>query len=87
LGLTSWIYTPHLAEDANFKQKARARPNDKRDKSLQPGQGAFVDNDKYTEHLTAAMKTNPGEVSYLTPYNTISSNDTNRSIIVSVLRR
>jgi hypothetical protein len=59
----SWLYTAHLAEDANFKQKARARPNDKNDESLQPGQGAFVNNNKFTNHLENAMKINPGEVS------------------------
>jgi hypothetical protein len=52
----------HLAEDANFKQKARVRPNNNRDKALLPGSGAFVDNEKYSSHLTTAMKLNDAEV-------------------------
>jgi hypothetical protein len=49
--INSWIYARYLAEDANFKQKARARQNDARDPSLGPGWATFVDNDKYMAHL------------------------------------
>jgi hypothetical protein len=77
--LTSrWIYKMHLAEDANFKQKARVRPNDNRDKALLPGSGAFVDSDKYSAHLATSMKLNPSEVSLSLPQ---KIRDTDRSIL------
>jgi hypothetical protein len=52
----------HVAEDANFKQKARVRPNDDRDQALLPGSAAFVDNEKYSSHLRSAMKLSDAEV-------------------------
>ncbi|KAL0576148.1 hypothetical protein V5O48_005839 [Marasmius crinis-equi] len=42
-----FLYALFLSEDANFKQKARARPNDSRDPSLSPGWGCFVSHDEY----------------------------------------
>ncbi|KAL0568415.1 hypothetical protein V5O48_013569 [Marasmius crinis-equi] len=46
-----FLYALFLSEDANFKQKARARPNDSRDPALGPGWGCFVPNDAYQEEL------------------------------------
>lgn len=40
-----------LAEDANFKQKARLRPKSSKDPPLGPGWATFVQNDAYLEHL------------------------------------
>ncbi|KAL0563357.1 hypothetical protein V5O48_018711, partial [Marasmius crinis-equi] len=42
-----FLYALFLSEDANFKQKARARPNDSRDPALSPGWGCFVSHDEY----------------------------------------
>jgi hypothetical protein len=80
----SWLYTAHLAEDANFKQKARARPNDNEDESLQPGQGAFVNNSQFTQHLEKAMQINPGEVTSPLCLNQLKSNEVYRLTIVLV---
>jgi hypothetical protein len=40
-----------VAEDANFKQKARLRAGDAKDPALGPGWATFVNNEKYFEHL------------------------------------
>ncbi|KAJ8076143.1 hypothetical protein PM082_022128 [Marasmius tenuissimus] len=42
-----FLYTLFLSEDANFKQKARSRPNNRRDPALEPGWGSFVPNNIY----------------------------------------
>lgn len=49
--LYRWIYGLILAEDANFKQKARLRSNNMKDPPLGPGWATFVHNDAYLEHL------------------------------------
>ncbi|KAL0565976.1 hypothetical protein V5O48_016043 [Marasmius crinis-equi] len=46
-----FLYALFLAEDTNFKQKARAQPNDDRDPPLGSGWGVFVPNDVYMEEL------------------------------------
>ncbi|ESK83397.1 hypothetical protein Moror_15625 [Moniliophthora roreri MCA 2997] len=43
----SWLYGLTVSVDANFKQKARAHPNDPRDPALAPGTGCCVDHDCY----------------------------------------
>ena len=46
-----WLYSQILAEDANFKQKARARSNITKDPPLGPGWGTFVENEAYIQHI------------------------------------
>jgi len=41
-----------VAEDANFKQKARLRSNASRDPALGPGWATFVNNEAYLKHLS-----------------------------------
>lgn len=50
----SWLYNLILAEDANFKQKARARSNINKDPPLGPGWGTFVENEAYLRHISTA---------------------------------
>jgi hypothetical protein len=49
-----WLYSLILAEDANFKQKARARSNINKDPPLGPGWGTFVENEAYLRHISTA---------------------------------
>jgi hypothetical protein len=51
--LYRWLYALLLAMDANFKQKARARPNDNRDIQLGAGWGCVVDSEEYSELIKA----------------------------------
>lgn len=46
-----WLYSRILAEDANFKQKAKLRSSDEKDPVLGPGWATFVNNQAYMEHL------------------------------------
>ncbi|KAK7021775.1 hypothetical protein VNI00_017286 [Paramarasmius palmivorus] len=48
-----WLYALLLSMDANFKQRARARPNDARDVQLGPGWGCVVDWEEYSTLITA----------------------------------
>jgi hypothetical protein len=57
-----WLYSLFLAEDANFKQKARARSNINKDPPLGPGWGTFVENEAYLSHISTAP--NKTEVLY-----------------------
>jgi hypothetical protein len=50
-----------LAEDANFKQKARLRSDVTKDPPLGPGWGTFVENRAYIEYVAQAA--NADEVS------------------------
>ena len=52
--LLRWRYYLFLAEDANFKQKARARSNTNKDPPLGPGWGTFVENEGYLQHISTA---------------------------------
>ena len=56
-----WLYCLILAEDANFKQKARLRSDVTRDPPLGPGWGTFVENLAYIKYVAEA--TNADEVS------------------------
>lgn len=49
--LERWLYSLIMAEDANFKQKARLRPKTSKDPPLGPGWATFVQNDAYLQHL------------------------------------
>lgn len=51
---TRWLYNLYLAEDANFKQKARARSNINNDPPLGPGWGTFVENAAYLQYISTA---------------------------------
>ena len=48
--------------DANFRQKARLRPNDARDKALGPGWATFVNYEPYAKHIRE--QATQDEVSY-----------------------
>ena len=50
--VSRWLYSLLVAEDANFKQKARLRSNDDKDPALGPGWGTFVDGRAYQEHVS-----------------------------------
>jgi hypothetical protein len=58
-----WLYSRIVAEDANFKQKARLRAGDAKDPALGPGWATFVNNEKYFDHL--AKHANHDEVPLL----------------------
>jgi hypothetical protein len=61
-----WLYSLILAEDANFKQKARAHSNTNKDPPLGPGWGTFVENEAYLQHIsTAPNKTEVFPCSYV----------------------
>ncbi|KAK7030436.1 hypothetical protein VNI00_014007 [Paramarasmius palmivorus] len=47
-----FLYALIISLDANFKQKARARPGDKTDPVLGPGFGCFVPNGPYMEEIS-----------------------------------
>jgi len=46
-----WLYSLIVAQDANFKQKARIRVNDNQDTPLGPGWATFVNDGDYQEHI------------------------------------
>ncbi|KAL0565932.1 hypothetical protein V5O48_016083 [Marasmius crinis-equi] len=71
-----FLYALFLAEDANFKQKARARPNDDRDPPLGPGWGVFVPNDVYMEEL--GKRTDQQEISHCVGFHALSAANTKR---------
>ena len=52
----SFLYTLFLAIDANFRLKRRAVSNEERDPALISGQGYFVEDKTYREHLTKFVK-------------------------------
>jgi hypothetical protein len=56
LNLIRWIYALIVSIDANFKQKARARPGDARDPTLGPGYGCFVPHRRYIEEVASQTK-------------------------------
>ncbi|KAI3605284.1 hypothetical protein WG66_013037 [Moniliophthora roreri] len=64
-----WLYSLLLAEDANFKQKARARPNDHRDVPLNPGWGCTVAHKPYLEEM--AKYANQDEISHCVGFSAI----------------
>ncbi|KAK1223408.1 hypothetical protein PQX77_013717 [Marasmius sp. AFHP31] len=72
-----FLYTLFVAEDANFKQKARSRPNDHRDPPLGPGWGAFVPNDIYMDEVR--KRTNQEEISHCVGFQAIASANTKKS--------
>ncbi|KAL0571778.1 hypothetical protein V5O48_010190 [Marasmius crinis-equi] len=71
-----FLYALFLAEDANFKQKARARPNDARDPPLGPGWGVFVPNDVYMEEL--GKRTDEQEISHCVGFNALAAANTKK---------
>jgi hypothetical protein len=58
--LSRWWDSKFIAMDANFRQKARFRPNDERDLALGPGWATFVNYADYASYL--AGRTHPDEV-------------------------
>jgi hypothetical protein len=77
-----WLYSLILAEDANFKQKARARSNVNNDPPLGPGWGTFVENAAYLRHISTAF--NITEVfKYVPTYLNVNSQIICRYLIVS----
>ncbi|KAL0069538.1 hypothetical protein AAF712_003196 [Marasmius tenuissimus] len=72
-----FLYALFLSEDANFKQKARARPNDYRDPALGPGWGAFVPNGLYMEEVS--KRANEKEISHCVGFQAMSAMNTKRT--------
>ena len=72
LDLFRWLYCLILAEDANFKQKARLRSDVATDPPLGPGWGTFVENRAYIEYVAQAA--NADEVSDPNQYRNINFN-------------
>ena len=80
-----WRYSLILAEDANFKQKARAWSNVNKDPPIGPGWGTFVENEAYLRHiLTAPNKTEL--LHYVPTLLSVNSKTICRSLIVSGLQ-
>lgn len=88
LTFNRWRYSLFLAEDANFKQKARARSNTSKDPPLGPGWGTFVENEAYLRHIsTAPNKTEVQFQSDAVLYQTVNSPDICRYPTVSASQR
>ncbi|KAL0566195.1 hypothetical protein V5O48_015816, partial [Marasmius crinis-equi] len=72
-----YLYGLFLSQDANFKQKARSRPNDSKDPPLGPGWGCFVPNDIYIQEV--AKHTNQQEISHCAGFKAIAHANTKKS--------
>ncbi|KAG7087076.1 hypothetical protein E1B28_013058 [Marasmius oreades] len=72
-----FLYALFLSEDANFKQKARSRPNNYRDPVLGPGWGCFVPHDIYMEEIT--KRTDQTEISNCVGFQSIATTNTKKS--------
>ncbi|KAL0056622.1 hypothetical protein AAF712_016774, partial [Marasmius tenuissimus] len=72
-----FLYSLYLSQDANFKQKARARPNDHRDPALGDGWGAFIPNSIYLEELSKC--TNTEEISHCVGFQAMAQSNTKKS--------
>ncbi|ESK82193.1 hypothetical protein Moror_14446 [Moniliophthora roreri MCA 2997] len=64
-----WLYSLLISKDANFKQKAQARPNDHRDVPLNPGWGCTVHHKPYLEEMTKYA--NQDEISHCVGFSAI----------------
>ncbi|KAK1216163.1 hypothetical protein PQX77_021216 [Marasmius sp. AFHP31] len=69
-----FLFTLFVSGDANFKQKARSRPNDRRDPALGPGWGSFVPNELYMSEV--GKRTEQSEISHCAGFAAISSANT-----------
>ncbi|KAG7094297.1 hypothetical protein E1B28_007898 [Marasmius oreades] len=72
-----FLYALYLCKDANFGQKARARPNDDRDPSLSPGWGCFVLNDLYMAEVS--KRATQEEISHCVGFKAISTANTKKT--------
>ncbi|KAK1224922.1 hypothetical protein PQX77_012162 [Marasmius sp. AFHP31] len=72
-----FLHALFLSQDANFKQKARARANDHRDPALGDGWGTFVPNKEYLEEI--AKHTDDYEISHCVGFNAIASANSKKS--------
>ncbi|KAL0062253.1 hypothetical protein AAF712_010883 [Marasmius tenuissimus] len=73
----SFLHALFLSQDANFKQKARARKNDHRDLALGDGWGTFVPNKEYMEEL--AKRTDKVEISHCVGFHAMATTNTKKS--------
>uniref|UniRef100_A0A0W0GCP1 Uncharacterized protein n=1 Tax=Moniliophthora roreri TaxID=221103 RepID=A0A0W0GCP1_MONRR len=64
-----WLYSLLVAKDANFKQKAWARPNNHHDMPLGPGWGCTIHYKPYLEEMTKYA--NQDEISHCVSFSTI----------------
>ncbi|EEB95561.1 hypothetical protein MPER_05450, partial [Moniliophthora perniciosa FA553] len=72
-----WLYALIVSIDANFKQKARARPHDHLDPPLGPGMGCFVPNMPYMEEV--AKQADQEEISHCVGFSAIWNANTKKS--------
>jgi hypothetical protein len=71
------LYSLLIAEDANFKQKARLRSNDNKDPALGPGWATFVNAKDYEEYLS--NHSNRDEISHCVGFAALSKANTKHS--------
>ncbi|KAK7032404.1 hypothetical protein VNI00_013152 [Paramarasmius palmivorus] len=74
----AWLYNLILSQDANFKQKARARANDARDAILAPGWAFVVDHKPYIEEIAKRSK-DQEEISHCVGFSAIWAANTKKS--------
>ncbi|KAK7025437.1 hypothetical protein VNI00_015965 [Paramarasmius palmivorus] len=74
----AWIYNLTLAMDANFKQKARLRPNDAQDPPLGPGFACTVDHETYLPEVLKHTK-DQDEISHCVAFSAVYSANTKKS--------
>ncbi|KAK7025589.1 hypothetical protein VNI00_015882 [Paramarasmius palmivorus] len=74
----AWLYNLLLNEDANFKQKARARANDARDAILSPGWAFVVDHKPYLDEIVKRAK-DPDEISHCVSFSAIWAANSKKS--------
>ncbi|KAK7020596.1 hypothetical protein VNI00_017725 [Paramarasmius palmivorus] len=72
-----WLYALILAMDANFKQKARSRPQDSLDETLGPGWGCVVNYDSYMAIVKA--RSHADEISHCVGFSAIWSANSKKS--------
>ncbi|KAK7016775.1 hypothetical protein VNI00_018828 [Paramarasmius palmivorus] len=74
----AWLYTLTLAMDANFKQKARLRPNDAKDPPLGPGFACTVNHEVYLQEVMKRTK-DQDEISHCASFAAVYSANTKKS--------
>ncbi|KAK7021051.1 hypothetical protein VNI00_017540 [Paramarasmius palmivorus] len=74
----AWKYTLILTMDANFKQKARARPNDPNDPPLGPGFGCTVNHEEYLQEAVKHVKDSE-EISHCVSFAAMHTANTRKS--------
>ncbi|KAL0057538.1 hypothetical protein AAF712_015825 [Marasmius tenuissimus] len=72
-----FLHGLYLAEDANFKQKARARPNDHRDPPLSPAAAFWVPHELYMQEVTKHPEKR--EISHCSSFNAMAQANSRKS--------